>query len=180
MAGAASGAAGVLTTKGDLLVALADGSVERLPVGADGGFLTADSTAALGLKYSGGGAEGPGRQTLVYGASMGSGDVGKAFEAHGISNGGQFTYAGNEFRVNITAMSAGKLFLGWSFQNVITEIKLAIIKNGITGTPFSLTTQKGTLLLADTVVQGDSVAILYHSIVSDSTIGQSIVELALV
>jgi hypothetical protein len=180
MSGAASGAAGVLTTKGDLLVATATGEVERLPVGADGGFLSPDSTQPLGLKYVGGGSAGPGRQLFGYGGNMGSGDTNKAFEAHGTSGGGKFAYINNEFRVNITAMSAGKLFLGWNFQNVITEIKLAIIKNGITGTPFSLTTQNGTLLLSDTVAQGDHVAVLYHSIVSGSTIGQSIVELALV
>jgi hypothetical protein len=177
---ARTGSEGVLEAKGDLLVFDGLSDMGRLPVGADGAILVADSTQTLGLKWAGGAGGGPGRQTLTYGANLGSGDVGKALEAHGISNGGKFTYAGNEYRVNITAMSPGKLFLGWSFQNVITEIKLAIIKNGITGTPFSLTTQKGTLLLADTVLQNDSVAVLYHSIVAGSTIGQSIVELALV
>jgi hypothetical protein len=180
MASPAAGSVGVLTTKGDLLVTTAAGEVDRLPAGGDGAILLADSTLPLGVKWGGGAAGGPGRQIFGYGASMGSGDTNKAFEAHGISNGGKFTYIGNEHRVNITAMSPGKLFLAWSFQNEITEIKLAIIKNGETQTSFSLTTKKGTLLLADTVVQGDSVAVLYHSIVAGSTIGQSIVELALV
>jgi hypothetical protein len=181
MATPAAGSVGALTTKGDILATNAAGEVDRLPVGADGSILVADSTQPLGLKYAGGAGGGPGRQTLTYGGNMGSGDVGKCFEAHGISNGGKFTYVGNEYRVEIVAMSAGKLFLAWRFQNVITSITLQFMKNGLlVGVPIGLTTQSGTMLTAESVVQGDRIAVEYHQIVAGSTIGQSIVELALV
>ena len=43
---------GTLTTKGDLYVAGADGSVFRLPVGSNGSVLTADSSTTLGVRWA--------------------------------------------------------------------------------------------------------------------------------
>jgi hypothetical protein len=179
MAGAASGALGVLTTKGDLVSVTATGDVERVPVGMPGQMLTANPASPTGLEWSTGAAGGgPSAHSMVYGANMGAGDTGKGFEAHGISNGGKIDMVNAIYRAQITAARAGTLFLAWSFQMAITEIKVQINKNGVlVGVPTSLFTQKGTLLLADVVAQGDLVAIIFHSIVAGSTPGQSIVEL---
>ena len=38
--------------KGDLLVYKGEGNIARLPVGADGTVLTADSTSELGVKWA--------------------------------------------------------------------------------------------------------------------------------
>lgn len=48
----ANAASAALTTKGDIAVRLAAGGPTRLPVGADGTFLAADSTVPLGVGYS--------------------------------------------------------------------------------------------------------------------------------
>lgn len=52
---------GIVDVKGDLLVATADNTVARVPVGADGQVLTADAASAAGLKWAaaGGGAPSP-------------------------------------------------------------------------------------------------------------------------
>jgi len=53
MAAPRTGPLAVGLTKGDLYGVDANGNLERLPVGADGAALVADSAQALGLKYSG-------------------------------------------------------------------------------------------------------------------------------
>jgi hypothetical protein len=51
MAGSRSGALGILTTKGDVLGVDANGNLVRVPVGADGDQLSADSAATSGLSW---------------------------------------------------------------------------------------------------------------------------------
>lgn len=167
---------GVLTAVGDLVTQDGNNDAERLPVGADGSVLLADSAEALGLRWAGAGDVLA--HSMVYGAGMGAGDTGKAFEAHGVSNGGKIDMGSAPYRAQITAARAGQLVVAWSFQNAITEIKIQIHKNGVlVGVPTSLTTQRGTKLLADTVAKGDFIAVIFHSIVAGSTPGQSIIEL---
>lgn len=160
MATPRAGATGVGATKGDLYVVDANGNLERVPVAADGQYLTADSTSALGVSYK----NGANRAMICFGgANMGAGDVGKYFGAQDNANGGKNAVlsSSNQMASGITGTVD---LLTWESATGAAATVFKIAKNGLIVATFNLTGVSGAVAIAGvTTTQGDLFAIQFSS-----------------
>lgn len=159
MATARSGSTGVGLTKGDVYAVDANGNLERLPVGTDGLYLTADSTAATGLSYRTGASRAP---IFLGGANMGAGDAGKFYNAQDISNGGKTAAlsSANQMSSPITGTIDR---LTWNSAAATATTVLRINKNGVTVATVALTGVKGSAVVSVAVTEADLIAVEYNT-----------------
>ena len=114
----------IVDAKGDLIAATADNTPARLAVGTDGHVLTADSTAATGLKWA---------------AAAGGGKVLQVVSATYSTNttSASATYADTGLTATITPSSASSKVLvlisqnGCGKQSADTNIQIRLMLNGV-------------------------------------------------
>ncbi len=159
MAAPRVGSTGVDEVKGDLLGF--DGSdLVRVPVGADGLVLTADSAAASGLSY-----KTAADRAMIYfgGSTMGAGDVGKHFGAQEGTSGGKNAVLSSDNQM--ASGIAGTIdLLSWSSVTADATTVFKINKNGIVVATLTLTGVKGTIAVAGvTMALGDLIAVEFDA-----------------
>lgn len=154
------GSTGTGFQKGDLYVVNANGDLERVPVAADGQYLTADSTSALGVSYKNGA-----NRAIIFlgGASMGGGDAGKYFGAQDTSNGGKNAVLSSDNQM-ASGINGTVDLLTWESQTAAAATVFKIAKNGLIVATFNLTGVSGSVAIAGvTSVLGDLFAVQYSS-----------------
>lgn len=154
-----AGSFGVVETKGDL-PGFDGADLARIPVGADGLALTADSAAATGLSYK---TQADRAMIFLGGASMGSGDVGKHFGAQDTSNGGKNVVISSDNQMS-SGIAGSITLLSWNSVTADATTVFKINKNGLVVATLTLTGVKGTIAVVGvTVALGDLIAVEFDA-----------------
>lgn len=159
MVASRAGSFGVVETKGDL-PGFNGSDLERIPVGADGLALTADSTAATGLSYK---TQSDRAMIFLGGASMGSGDVGKHFGAQDTSNGGKNAVLSSDNQMS-SGLAGSISLLTWNSAAADATTVFKINKNGLVVATITLTGLKGAIAIVGvTVALADLIAVEFDA-----------------
>lgn len=163
MATPRTGSTGVVETKGDLLVVNASGDLERLPVGANGQAVVANSAVPLGVEW-GIPTSVPDRAMIFMGgASMGAGDVGKHFGAQDTSNGGKNAVLSSDNQMSCGIVGFVTL-LTWNSASANATTVFKINKNGLVVATLNLTGVSGAVAVVGVpCAQGDLFAVEYDA-----------------
>ena len=122
---------------------------------------------------------------LHYGGSMGSGDVGKYFEAHATAGGGKIsglTYADQiVVPINGTIIALGWISKGTTITNAVLKIWVnGVVQATITISGSGATWADGVVTnLNVSVSAGDLVAVEYDAVGSNDALSDSCIELAI-
>jgi hypothetical protein len=163
-----------IDAKGDLIAGTGADAFSRLAVGTNGQVLTADSTAATGIKWASAGSAFSGvmctQSNSVSTSFLGFTATRLDFPAESFDTDGFHSTSSNTSRITIPSGKAGKyLFTGsWRFNTTTTSMsRLYIYKNGAAITAGM---ESGIFNQMTTVSSGSSVT-LNGSIVLDAAVG---------
>jgi hypothetical protein len=159
-----------VTTKGDLIAATASATVSRLGVGSNGQVLTADSTAATGMKWAAAGG-GTAVGCLLYNSSnftiSTATDTLLTFNTEVFDTDGFHSTVSNTSRITIPSGKAGKyMIIAWGqYSNNATGYRqMEVIRNSRTGTP----NRVGNMSIVGTSAGGGAMSI---SGIADLSVG---------
>lgn len=117
---------------------------------------------------------------LVFGASMGSGDVGKFFQPNGIANGGKFNPPPDEESQIACPITGTIETLAWvaTTGNTITNAVLKVWKNGVVVATKTVSGTNGaTTGIGISVTAGNLIAVEYDDDGDDDPFSKSVISL---